>query len=119
VDLTPCDACTVSTAGACGLKASALECATCCESRARVADYAPFFEACACGSAGPCAASCKTSTLCGGAGPETAECAKCSRQTLVDGGSCIASAAFRSSCLHGTDTGCALLAQCLATCPAE
>jgi hypothetical protein len=118
VDGTSCNACPAGKV-ACAFKPSALECAKCCEEAGGMGpeDYTPQFKACACGSGGPCAASCVTSPLCGGAGPETADCVKCIAGTLRDGGACVASATFQASCLHADAMRCGRGARCLATCP--
>jgi hypothetical protein len=117
IDGTPCEACPANKT-ACAFKPSALECAKCCEEAGGgPEDYAPEFEACACGSLGPCAASCATSPLCGGAGPETADCVKCIAGTLRDGGACVASARFQASCIQSDTTRCGGTARCLASCP--
>ncbi len=115
-----CDQCREFARGqTCGLKSTAAECATCCETYYDGKSYAGLFEACACGEGGPCASACGTSLLCGGTGPETSACANCLAQTLLDGGACVASPKFQKECIGGADGGvfCKKMAQCLATCP--
>lgn len=120
IDATPCDQCVAQgEAGSCGLRPTAAECASCCETYYAGSDYAAVFQGCACGAGGPCAAACGTSALCGGQGPETDECTACLAGTLLDDGACVASGDFQAACIQEQGSVfCKKLAQCLATCPA-
>lgn len=122
-DLTSCAMCMEQgKSQSCGLKATASACAACCETYYAGKDYAPIFQACACGggaSGGACADACGDSALCGGPGPTSDACAGCLASTLLNGGACVTSDAFQASCIHEEGSVfCKKLSQCLATCPA-
>lgn len=121
IDLTPCADCSAQAkAMTCAFEGGAAACANCCEAGYDFSDRVSVFEACACGTGGPCQSACSTSVLCGGAGPETAACTNCMNTALTDGGACVASAAFEAACINaGGSNSCRTFAQCLVGCPSQ